>query len=673
MTDTRTDIGKDLKADGGAGAAASARPTFLQRVVAGIDGLIFLAGAALCFAMVQKLGVLYAGDPLSLDDGWQGAMQLAWLNGWQTGDDIVFPHGPYGGISAKLFHPDLAGTWLAVRLAFGVALAISFVWVFRLHAANGLVSRTRATVLAVAAAAATIPGPDAGWAAPAFLLMATAVDDRDTPPSLLILLLAMIAFTTLAKFSFLVMGAAAVVGWTLAALARGDRMGWIAIPFYAATIAVLWVVAGQDLDAFGDWLQLSFELARGYSAAMSMTSAWIDLQVYAVCLVVLLIGLWLEFRRETPWIAKALLILTWLGLLLLAAKAGFVRHDAHALLPFDIVAVLAAFLVVRLWPPRRETGFRFTAQIVLLLFTIGWLFNAHTRLLPGRATLDKQVSARLSQTADQVIPIPNHLLSDKGKAAQYRERAQEARDLLGGPHPRIAEAATIDVHPFRIGAPIFAGLPYHPRPVVQSYQVYGRALAAQNVDHVRADGAEVYVVHLGSIDGRPPLADGGFLWPVFMSQYDPIARVPLGVVLERKDVPAEIKEREILNSTTAFNTWIDLPAPRPGAMIRIEGDIRPTPLGEFATLLFKPPRLTMTVRFADGSERVHRLVPGQLAVGFPISPSIETEDALQALLMGEAGGRVVTGFRINAGRLQRAFWGESFPLAVTEFGGSGEF
>lgn len=638
-----------------------------------LDAVLWTVAVAFCFALIQKFGSFHATSPDSLDGGWQAAMQFAWLNDLRFGRDIVFPHGPYGAFYAQTYHPDLAGLWYLIRLPHALVLAVAVVWTVRVRAGGGLGLQALASALAVLAAAATVPGQDAIWMLASFLLIGLALDDRATPRPLLVLLVAAIALATLAKFSFLVMGVTALIAWTVAAAARRDRDAAIALPLYAVLVAALWTLAGQPASGFVDWVRVSFQVGSGYGAAMSLPSHWSDLQVYAALVAVLLVGLWLEFRRKTPWLVRLVVILGWLGLFMFVAKAGFVRHDGHGVFPFEMATVALVLVVVRAVPPAPEQRLRVAAQALALVFAFGWLFEAHQRLMPGVTGVGTQIASSVRRAPGLVVNIVDDLLSEQGRTAHYNAQAQRAREMLGGPHPRIAEAESVDVQSYLIGAPILGGLPYHPRPVIQSYQAYSPALAARDVTHMRTDGADVHLLHAGSIDNRPPLADGGHLWPELLSLYDTVDLVPLGLVLERRDAPAVLESRQVLAADqVAYNTWVALPEPGAGTILQVQGAIRPTALGRLVGLVYKPPRITITLRRADGGEQTHRLVPGQFGAGFPISPILHTPADMKALFEGTPTGTPVTAFRVNAAWLQKAFWGEGFPLTVTEMHRAGQ-
>lgn len=631
-----------------------------------VDWTLATLAAIGCFVLMLKLGAFHATPPDSLDGAWQAALQFAWLHDLQVGRDIVFPHGPYGAFYAQLYHPDLVGLWYAIRLSHAVVLAIALVWTLRVVAGPGLGWRFVACLLALVAAAALVPGPDGIWMLPSFLLIGLALDDRRTPPLLIVLLVAAIALSTLAKFSFLVMGVTALVAWSVAAAVRRDPLALLAIPLYVAAIVLLWLAAGQDLSGFTDWVRVSFQVGSGYAAAMSLTSNHFDLAVYAALVVLLLLGVWTGFRAQSGPVVRAIIALGWLALFMFVAKAGFVRHDGHAVFPFEMAVVAAVLVVAHGVPPRRGAGSLFALQALVLVGAVGWLVVAHTRLTPSGHTLDKQIASRVQHAPVQLLEIANDLLSQQGKAAHYRAYADQSRELLGGPHPRIVSASSIDVYSYMIAPPILAGLPYHPRPVIQSYQSYLPSLAERDVAEIRREGAEVYVLQVASIDNRPPLADGGHLWPEFLSLYDPVDEVPLGLLVERRAAPLTLDTRTVVDARSGYNTWIDLPAAAPGAVLQVKGGIRPTLLGRAFGLAFKPPQLTITLRRADGGEQTHRLVPGQFDAGFPVSPILATPQEVRTLFDGEASGSPVVAFRVNAARLQQAFWGSDFPLTVTE-------
>lgn len=641
-------------------------PTVFDGTIRVIDWATRAVAVVLCFMLLKKLGSFHVPPPELLDQAWQAAMQFAWLNNLQFGRDIVFPHGPYGAFYSPLFHPDLVDLWYLVRMSQAVVLAIVLVWTFRARAGDSRAGKLLATGLAVMAAAATVPGPDAIWVLPSFLLIGLALDDRRTPPVLLILLVLAIALATLTKFSFLVIGVPALIAWTVAAAVRRDPLVFLAMPLYAATVALLWVAAGQEPSGFTDWLRASFLVARGYAPAMSITSYWGDLLAYGALVVVLLYGLWLGFRRDATPALRIIVLLGWAALFMLVAKAGFVRHDGHGVFPFEIAVVVAALVLAGVAPRYRDLGPRLALPVVALVFSVGWLMDAQLRLSPGHKEFQRKVYNELRSTPLQLIEIPNDLLSKRRKAALYEERAEESRTLLGGPHPRIQTAESVDVFTYKLSPPMQAGLPYRPRPVIQSYQAYLPELTAYDLAHIRENGAEVYVVEPVSIDNRPTLADGGYLWPEFLSRYDPVDEVPLGLLLERREVPVALDTRIVFDRRVRFNRWVELPAAKPGTLLQVQGSIRPTVAGHVVGLAYKPPQLAIRLRRADGGEQVHRLVPGQLGAGFPVAPILSTPADIAALFAGQEAGVPVTAFRIEAGRLQQAFWGSSFPLTVTE-------
>lgn len=636
-----------------------------------VDRLLTVAATAVCFLFFTKIGNLHIPGPERLDDAWQAAMQFAWLQGLQFGRDIVFPHGPYGAFYASTFHPDLIGLWYLIRLPHAAVLAVALVWTLRVLSRGTSKPGLPVTLLALLAAGATVSGIDPLWILPSFLMAALALDDTATPPGLLALLVLSIAFATLAKFSFLVMGATALIAWTISAAYRRDPLTLVALPLYGALIAVMWALAGQEMGGFVEWVRVSFLVGSGYAAAMSLTSYWGDLAVYGVLVLVLLFGVWSGFRHRPPWPVKAAVLLGWIALFSFVAKAGFVRHDGHALFPFGMVIITAALVIARLLPRLSGPPWPLAVQVAFLAVAIGWLFEANDRLFDGRRDL-------VAKLAEPFLTAPRHyaqaatdVLSENGaghgRVGDYAAAAAEANRLLGGPHPRIAKARSIDVFSTNAGAAIVAGLPYHPRPVIQSYQAYLPALAARDVAQMRNDGAEVYVIHPLSIDGRPVLADGGYLWPDFLARYDPVDTLPLGLVLERRETPLDLDVRATSDIQAAFNSWIDLPPQEPGTIVQIQGDIRPTLLGRALALVFKPPQISITLRREDGGEQTHRLVPGQFGAGFPVSPVMTDAGQIKAMFDGNAAGTPIAAFRINAGKTQQRFWGSSFPLTVTQF------
>ena len=621
--------------------------------------------AAVSFLLLLKTGAFHSTPPLSVDGAWQAALQYGWLHDLQIGRDIVFPHGPYGAFYAQLYHPDLVGLWYLIRLPHAALLAVALVWTLRILAGCDSRARMIACGLALVVAAAQAPGLDGIWMLPSFLLIGLAVDDRRTPPLLMILLVVAIALASLAKFSFLMVGLTALIAWSGTAAHRRDRTALFALPLYVATVAALWAAAGQEFSSFPDWIRGSLLVGSGYGAAMSITSNLGDLIAFALLVPLVMAGSWTAFRAETGWVVRTLVVLGYLGILMFVAKAGFVRHDGHAVIPLQL-AVAAAVILLCHRLGRPESRLRKALPLLTLAIALVAFASAHARYMPGEWPLVREIVSRLRFGPIHLYEVAGDLNPEGQKAADFRNKARKSRELLGGPHPRIAEAESIDVYSYLSAPPILAGLPYRPRPVIQSYSSYLPALAEMDAAFVRDRGAEVYVLQIGSIDNRPVMADGGSLWPLFLSLYDPVDQVPLGLLVERRKQPLRLDEAVRIDTDVPFNTWIDLPTTGPGSLLLVRGEILPSILGRAVGLAFKPPQITITLRRADGGEQTHRLVPGQFAAGFPLSPIVATPEQVRDLFDGVPTGQQVTAFKIDAAWLQQAFWGTGFPLTVTE-------
>ena len=75
--------------------------------------------------------------------------------------------------------------------------------------------------------------------------------------------------------------------------------------------------------------------------------------------------------------------------------------------------------------------------------------------------------------------------------------------------------------------------------------------------------------------------------------------------------------------------WIELPV---GTPLFVSIKLRRTLAGQFANAVFKPPSVSMSIRFPDGTERRFRLITGEASEGFMIAPYVTSANDILMLM-----------------------------------------
>jgi hypothetical protein len=637
-------------------------------------------GAPLAAALTFALALLLlppwiAGMPSAgIDSSWALALSYAFDHGWQFGRDIVFTLGPYSFLYSKLFDPGnfrlALGLWLAFALAFALGANALF-------EGMRLPARLLATAALFAALGAGAWGP---WffADPFFLLVPLlfALLASDSGPSanpssrgwLRAALLALSALGGLVKFTFLLFGLACVAVADLQRV-RQRRLPWYTAAFAALTLA-FFALAGQSPANFAAWIGGSLAITRGYGEAMQQSGSTAEVAGFiAVCSCFLLLALASErgrhgrARRPTggivPWLA-------WPAFVFLVFKAAFVRHDAHVLIGWSSMAaatVLCLARMVRLGAPRAARA----AMAALCITTLGIAIARHCRHDHesfGRFA-NRNFGSGLLERADAARRFA---LGRLGAGLTPRYEASLAAIRAG--HPLPAAAGTVDAMPWETATVIASGLPYHPRPVFQSFAAYDAALIELNRAFVRGPGAASAIVfEVDPIDQRLAAEDDGALWPDLVARYDATRLESGGVLLTLRPQPRPVRLAPIGAEVAApWGTPVPVPAGAP--MVWVSIDARKSVLGRLADLAFKLPVIDLVLTFEDGTRARRRLVPGIARSGFLLSPAIESANAFARLLQGDArlasAHRRVSRIQIDGPRGISWFYGDSVRVAFEQ-------
>ena len=562
------------------------------------------------------------------DSAWVLALNQAVADGLAFGRDVIYPLGPWGNVYAGQYHPATDGMMLAggTVIAFALAAGLSAL------ARGG----RRWLVLLAPLLVATVGERDPVFVATPLLLVAVAVALLEPASRLdrrfgayralaLLLLTASCALLTLIKGTF---GTQAVPMVALALVAllsdRRFRLAALMLACYAASLAGFWLLAGQRLADFPAYVMTMPVVIAGYSEGLALDGPLSDILAYVLGSAALL---WLVGRSRAPTgLGRALLLLGLSFTLFVAFKSGFVRHDEHALIAAGTLAMMPLVLVAAL--PLRQLAAALLVSFSALSFISqhypGYEWPSFAR---GRDRLSMAAVGAWTRMTD---PLRLPRLFDADMAALR----------IAMPLPHVT--GPTDIYSSGQAILLANGLEWSPRPALQSVTVLGETLARADLDHLQGtDGRHPPVQNafyrVESEDNRLRSTEDGLSWPALLSEFrvEAYDRM-LDTALLRRQPGAHQPNPGPVLLDGEYRLGEDVALPTlPTGLAWATLDLQPTFAGRLASLLFRPPLLTITIQYANGSREPFRLVSALARAGFLFTPRVLTTEDMLALLLPE--------------------------------------
>ncbi|MDR3474689.1 MAG: hypothetical protein P4M09_23820 [Devosia sp.] len=598
-----------------------------------------------------------------LDASWVAASTFAQAHRLDFGTDFIFTSGPFSSLYhrgyAYWFTPVVAATMVSLSLYCGFAVTRLIGW--EGQSARGRIM-TAALVLLLTASLQSLSRDILLFSVPLFAALLVISGKSNAP--LTVLGGVGSAAVTLSKFSAFPFALGAALLSDLVLLTR--RRWPVATPTLFAASFALFAVSGQRLEQYPAFLVSELDVAGTYAPAMGYEAKNGELLIFLpLAAVAALAVAWLvraEYRKGRPLVEAIALWCLFTGLIYVAIKAGFVRHDLHSLIGWTGLWLGALVYALPGISPRvsRRNALVLVALAILLLPAMFVFRRAHkwplTDLSPVSAVLTgwDQATAGVEAFAN-----PGRWLA--ALAVQEDRAAGAVR--AAEPLPKLE--GTVDVIPDRQSAVIAAGLDYDPRPNIQEYSTYSDRMFAQNRQFFESARAPDYLLFApGSIDGRHPASAEGALWPLFLERYAQTGRAGDMLVLRQRQTPLPNVLGPEVVQTGLIGQPVTLPAGDQPVFVKI--DIRESLLGKLMDAALKPPMIMLDVTYRDGTGESFRLIPGQIRSGMVLSPTITTANdyALFARAGDIAGMRFPVAFRVETSALGQAAYQPELSISI---------
>jgi hypothetical protein len=462
---------------------------------------------------------------------------------------------------------------------------------------------------------------------PAMLLLDAAQNPIQRPWRRGFILAAVVGFAGLIKFTVMVAAAAAVVMIAIDQISR-RRWPWSLMAYFVG-IASGWLLAFQPVSAFPEYAAGSWEISRGYAAAMARGSPgeWVDVLIGATIAIFFLSMLSMDVWRHCRWGAIRL-IGGMAGVLLVAFRASYVRHDQHALTLLPLLFGLSMVAMAVMWRRRSLLGWSGWSLCVALA---GVATDQTMRIWLSR-TLAQQTLQTLAAFPDEIAELGALAHGRELRiAAAYRQRVAE----IARSDPLPALEGTVDAFPNEL-MPVFAnGYTYSPRPTLVGYSAYTPSLTAANAAHLAGPQApEHLLVQFDAIDQRLTTMQDSLSWLAVLEHYQLEQTVGRISIMTRREKPATLERQLVLDESVPLGQALMLPelSGSDAPLLWMEIHAQPRPLGLALAQPYKPPALTLAVRTRSDDQRAFRLLVENAAAGFILQPLPDRPELLRALL-----------------------------------------
>lgn len=589
----------------------------------------WLFGVVLVVTSMAVFVPLLPSQPeAGLDPSWALGMNQAVAQGLRFGHDVIFPFGPYAAVYTWQFHPATDG----LMVFGGLWIAAGFTVAAYLTLRREPWSLQICFLLAMMAVS---PLRDALFFAYPLLvgMLVCGMNPEQKPlrsAPLLALLMVPLGLMPLVKQS---MSAACLVAVVVSAMMlvyhRQWRLSFTTLSVPVVSMALFWTLSGQYPGDLWPYFASGAAVISGYTQAMALDGNPFEAIVYTLA-AVFIIARVAQGDAGENLLTRGCRSLLFAGLLFLAFKAGFVRHDIHGLIAASFV-LLCTLLVAQMRTPRP-----YFPVLLAGLLAFGMIVQGH----PGRAkTMIKHIG--------QVYTAAARGIGERILNPDFLEQAFQTH--LAAIHTATnlpTLTGTTDIYSYNQSGLLAARNSWQPRPVLQSYAAYSPDLAEVNRLHLLGERRpDNLIFRVQPIDRRLPSLEDGPSWRVILSDYV-LASISGDSLILRRDatkagnaLPAasESVGAHELGETVAVN------ATQERVFARIE--VKLTPWGRLRNLAFKPGQLRIKLTTADQVEHTYRFIAAMAQSEFLLSPLVKTT-AEFGLLYGPShaldGKRVVS-------------------------------
>jgi hypothetical protein len=608
-----------------------------------------LLALSVCASVLMGLDFTIAPMRAGLDPSYVLAFSYAAIHHARWGSDFLSTSGPFGCVITTM---DLGGlVW--VRVASSLVLAGGFgvaTWVYL----RGVPSATAAGRLAAMVAVVStfsIQDPEYHWLT-FFLLVILIATLADGPASLAACAVAglLVGFFLLVKFS-LGLSSAVTLGVGCCLVRRpavAARRLAVSATVLGAAFVSGWVASGGAISGIAAYLAMGFEMARGYSSAMSAHDArwWIAVGAFLVWFALLALwGLMLPSPRTT-------LVLAGLAFPLFTAwKHAIVKQDLHVAILVRLGLFVIVLLVIEAVPVEGWRRALPAAGLLLAPLALAWT-TLPTHGLPLHETGWNPLAFRGLSNLIRFTDLSAY----RGQVEKV-SRAALRRNLLPTSMRQAIGEASVDVYPWMVSYVRANQLNWVHRPLPASFNAYSPALDGMNAAFFRSDRRPAFLIwHKGRRDGLSSIDDRHLFWDeprtllAIADRYEVVEVAPRAVLLRARPSPRFEAPQPL--GTTQVSWGARLPLPESDGIVLAAPALSQSRALDLVTAVFRGQPVLLRVFYRSGEEAAFRLVTFNRDDGLWLSPLTPAFAELPQLLE-DGRGRPVAAIAFEANALVR--------------------
>lgn len=584
----------------------------------------------------------------SLDPSWKIGMNQAVAQGLSFGREMIFTFGPYSFIFTEAYHPATDTLMLFSCCYLAALYCACLIFLMRNRHSLWMI------VYCVFLACMLYPRDALLFSVPLVIaLTSQSIAKIKWQPLYIALLFSPLGLLPLAKGSLSILCiTVALLCALFFALEKKKLLAAVCLIAPIGSAFFFWILIGQTPAALPDYISSMLAIISGYTEAMALDGNFFEILIYLLTSFMLLV--FIASRTNLTPHKKIFIFILYGIFLFISYKAGFTRHDIHALTSGNTIGIAVLLLPFMLKD----------RSIIFLMILTGVTFFGITKSnvqRPERALVTQFKTTYLSAWHG----IINRIAIPGWPREEYEYHLAALKKAANFPALRGAT----DIYSFDQSYLIASNLQWSPRPILQSYSAYTPKLAEINRQHlIGATAPENIIFKLEPIDARLPALMDGPSWPVLMKNYHTTVFNQDYLFLEKNAGINSVEDRiPLSNSTQRLGVAVRLPDSYQPIFAQLK--IKPNLAGRLANILYKPSMLLITLESYHGQTRQYRFVASMARSVFLISPLIE--NTYEFKLLNEHTELLemkrVKSITITASEDSPALWENDYTISFSQF------
>ena len=419
-------------------------------------------------------------------------------------------------------------------------------------------------------------------------------------------------------------------------------------------------ISSNEYPSLIEFLRNSWEISSGYSSAMSIIGSKNEI---ALAISELFLILWLMFFITKEGYLN--LSLSFLFVLLISFKHGFVRQDLHVIVFAITVPLITSLLILKISKFRHQKiSYYFFTYILIASLIISFPVINFSKVYTMARLLPKYI---VNSVINLVGKMPNQSILDQlsyeseinsnkfniGKLQSIinqKSLSNLANMQLPDNVKNLVNGKTIDIIPWEISLVPANQLNWKPRPIFQSYSAYTNTLDNFNFESMSKLPRDYIFYNFTSIDGKNPhpFFDEPKTFSYVFCNYEPSGDVPdfiktpkLSniVLLEKRQVSRCLPDSLGEISSIPWNNAYSIEVGN-GKIIRAKVKFQYSLLGKIYKTLFRSPPVMMKISYVDGSQNTYRIIPENSENGVIVSHLPKDDNEALSFLRGQLPAKV---------------------------------